>query len=127
MSRIYEEYQRLKKINPNKLYMFKSGNFYIFIGDDLEKLKENLVLKETSFCKETNKWGFPLNAKDKWLNILNNLEYDVEVIEEIKTTSMDELFNFVDKINIDELTPVDGLIKLKEVKEMFEYVRRENK
>lgn len=37
VSKIYAKYLELKEKNPNKLYLFKSGKFYIFIADDCDK------------------------------------------------------------------------------------------
>ena len=43
MSKIYNEYLRLKKDDSNKLYLFKSGKFYIFLGEDCDLINECLV------------------------------------------------------------------------------------
>ncbi len=35
MSKLYNRYLEKKADKADKLYMFKSGNFYIFLGDDV--------------------------------------------------------------------------------------------
>ena len=34
MSKMYQRYLEFKKINPNQIYLFKSGIFYLFLADD---------------------------------------------------------------------------------------------
>ena len=38
-----------KQENKNKIYLFKSGSFYIFLGDDAELMAKELGLKLLSF------------------------------------------------------------------------------
>ena len=42
MSKLYNKYIDKKKENNNKLYLFKSGNFYIFLGEDAKVMLEEL-------------------------------------------------------------------------------------
>lgn len=37
MSKMYQRYLEFKKINPNQIYLFKSGIFYLFLADDAKK------------------------------------------------------------------------------------------
>ena len=46
MSKIICKYLELKKQNPKKLYLFKSGKFYIFVGEDCDFINEYVVLKK---------------------------------------------------------------------------------
>ena len=59
MSKLYQKYQQLKKENPEKCYLFKSGIFYIFLEDDAKKLGPMLSLKITNLNDSVVKCGFP--------------------------------------------------------------------
>ena len=43
MSKIYNKYLELKEENNEKMYLFKSGRFYIFLADDCDKINEYMV------------------------------------------------------------------------------------
>ena len=43
MSKIYNKYLELKKENDDKFYLFKCGNFYIFLDEDAERINEYVV------------------------------------------------------------------------------------
>lgn len=53
MSKIVEKYKELKRADDSKLYLFKSGKFYIFIGEDCDYINEYIVLKKQSFLLNT--------------------------------------------------------------------------
>ena len=46
MSKMYQRYQELKRVNPKNIYLFKSGIFYLFLADDARKMSAALSLKE---------------------------------------------------------------------------------
>lgn len=118
MSKLYNEYLRLKKIDSNKLYLFKSGKFYIFLGDDCDLINEYLVLKKTSFSKETNKCGFPINSLEQYLKVFNNHKLNVEIVDEIMYNDK----NIIDELNhidIDSITPIESLVILKKLKDLI--------
>ena len=77
--KIYDKYLELKNLNKNKLYLFKSGNFYIFLADDADKINEYMVLKKTPYNKEIMKCGFPVNSVDSYMKVFNNHKLDIEV------------------------------------------------
>ena len=59
MSKLYEQYLKLKNGNPKKLYLFKSGLFYIALEDDAVALSDKFKLKLTNLGNTTLKSGFP--------------------------------------------------------------------
>ena len=119
MSKIYNEYLRLKKDDSNKLYLFKSGKFYIFLGEDCDLINEYLVLKKTPFSKETYKCGFPVNSLEQYLKVFNNHKLNIEIIENI-TNNSNDIINELNKIDVDKITPIEALIILKKLKD---YIR----
>ena len=40
MSKMYQRYLELKKINPNQIYLFKSGIFYLFLEREDREAKK---------------------------------------------------------------------------------------
>lgn len=58
MSKLYEKYKNLKSENATKLYLFKSGIFYIFLDEDAIKMSNLLNLKLTNLNETIVKCGF---------------------------------------------------------------------
>lgn len=124
MSKIYEKYLELKKKDANKRYLFRCGNFYIFIGEDADFINDYVVLKRTKFTKEVMKCGFPVRSKEEYLKVFEHQKLNVEVIENpLIPEDINEREKFVidhlKKIEINTLTPMDAINKLKELQEMF--------
>lgn len=117
MSKIYAKYLELKSDNKDKLYLFKSGKFYIFIGDDADRINEYVVLKKTKFSNEAMKCGFPESVLDEYLRVFANHKLDVEVVEDIKLKDQN-IEEIIVNLDINRMTPIDALCKLKELKEI---------
>ena len=47
--KIYDKYKELKEQNSSKMYLFRNGNFYIFLDKDADLINEYVVLKKTNF------------------------------------------------------------------------------
>lgn len=113
MSKIYEAYKMLKEQDPKKMYLFRSGNFYIFIGEDVSRINEYIVLKRTKFTNEIDKCGFPCNSYQDYMRVFHNQHLPIEVIENYK-----EIFNDIEdmilSLDLTAMTPIDCLNKLYE-------------
>ena len=83
MSKLYNKYIELKS-NPNKpkntLYLFKSGLFFIFLDQDAQIVSNNLNLKLSQLNENVVKCGFPVQSLQKYLNLLKNLPYHIEIV-----------------------------------------------
>lgn len=77
-SKILEKYEELKKENKEKIFLFKSGNFYIAINEDATVLNKILGFKITNFSTESKKCGFPTSSLNKYKKVLldNNVDFD---------------------------------------------------
>lgn len=115
MSKMYKRYVELKKENSSKIYLFKSGIFYIFLDDDAKKMSAVLNLRLTSLNADVLKCGFPVNNLEKYLALLKNSGYDVNLVENINSTpispknyllnsSIHDLLNDISIIKVDELS-----------------------
>ena len=118
MSKIYNEYLKLKEKNNKKLYLFRNGKFYIFLGDDCDLINEYVVLKKTPFCKETSKCGFPINSLEQYLKVFNNHKLNIEIIEEIIQDEKN-IIKELEKIDINNITPLESIIILKKLKDLL--------
>ena len=116
MSKIFDEFKRLKSINNEKMYLFRCGKFYIFIDSDCDLINEYVVLKKVPFGS-TYKCGFPENVLQQYLKVFNNHNLDIDVIENIEDKNNFDIKKFLDEIDINDITPIEALIKLEILKE----------
>lgn len=119
MSVIYQKYLQLKKEDANKLYLFKSGKFYIFVGEDCDTINDYVVLKKVKLSSESYKCGFPADVLDNYMRVFKNHNLDVEVIDSLKTNIDDSIKEKIINLDIDSITPLQALNILKDVKEKF--------
>ena len=78
--KLLDKYNLLKESNNSKVFLFKSGNFYIFLSEDAKYISNITTLKLTSFGN-TIKCGFPVQSLDKYLLVFKNIGVDIELIE----------------------------------------------
>ena len=119
---IYNKYIELKDVNNEILYLFKVGNFYIFINEDAEQISKITTLKIVKHAKDVIKCGFPKDSLEKYLDIFNNLGLKVEIIDNISNNVSDKLDKYLDKIrrlDIDNTTPLDCFKIICELKKIL--------
>lgn len=90
MSKLYDTYVYLKKNEDNSdktLYLFKSGIFFIFLGDDAKIASQLLNLKITYLTEEIVKCGFPVNSLEKYTNLLKVTPYKIKIIDNTNNTT----------------------------------------
>jgi len=112
---LYGIYLNKKQKNPKKLYLFKNGSFYIFLGDDAVILSEKLSLKLTDFSKKSMKCGFPINQLNKHLKFIELLGYECEIV----LNGIDTIIKDIKEIDLDILTLKEAYEKIKEYKEIL--------
>ena len=108
--KIYDKYKELKEQNSSKMYLFRNGNFYIFLDKDADLINEYVVLKKTNFTKDVQKCGFTVNSKDAYLKVFQNHGLNIEIIENINEK------NKLENIDLDTITPIQALNILYELK-----------
>lgn len=84
MSKLYKRYLQLKATDSSKIYLFKSGIFYIFLDHDAKIMSNILNLKLTNLNDEIVKCGFPVNTLNKYLNTIIPFGYNISIIDSIK-------------------------------------------
>ena len=95
MSKLHSEYLKLKKQNKNKLYLFKSGIFYISLEEDAKKLSKIFDFKITNLNDSVIKCGFPNNRLDFYTNLLKQNKIDFEIID----NNYGKIENYSDYLN----------------------------
>lgn len=118
MSSLYIKYLEKKKLDKETYYLFKTGNFYIFIDEDAKKINEVTPLKLTHLSNNILKCGFPSNSLEKYLSIFKNLSLKVKVIEE--KNNIDSVIKKIKSLDISKLTPIKALNILNEIKVMLD-------
>lgn len=110
MSKIYDKYKILKtsnNYNSNTLYLFKAGLFFIFIDEDAKIVSNLLNLKLGNLNDTIVKCGFPCNSLQKYLTLLKNTQYNVEIVsldtQDSPMTSNNYLTNSQLKIIAEEI------------------------
>lgn len=95
MSKLYTEYLKLKNKESEKIYLFKSGIFYIALNDDAKKLSELFNFKITNLNESVVKCGFPQKRLEYYTNLLNNSKVPFEVID----LNYSKIDNYSDYLN----------------------------
>ena len=81
MSKLYDEYRKLKIKDENKLYIFKSGMFYIALEEDAKTLSEMFDFKIVKLNENVVKSGFPISRLEYYLELLNKRNINFEIID----------------------------------------------
>ena len=88
MSKLYSKYLSLKKeTNSSKIYLFKSGIFFLFIDEDAKMMSQLLQLKPTNLNPTVLKCGFPVNSLEKYMPLLEQTGKTIEIIDLEKNSS----------------------------------------
>lgn len=114
MSKLLNQYTILKNDNPEILYIFRSGIFYIALNEDAKILNRKLGLKITTLSTEIIKCGFPISASDKYLKLMNdfNISYkiiydlpeNVKVTDYINNIELKKIINDIKKVDMNNTT-----------------------
>lgn len=69
----------LKEQDKNKIYLFKSGIFYIALGEDAEFLSNAVGFKLTPLNENVKKCGFPISRIEYYKKIfdIGNINYEL--------------------------------------------------
>ena len=125
---------QLKKENSDILYAFKSGVFYLFVDADAKIISPLLNLKLTKLNDTILKCGFPVSAQDKYFQLLNQIPYKVNIIEDLNKvssstneldidSSIKDLVLKLQQVNIDTLSLKDSYFFLKNIKECVDKIK----
>ncbi len=121
MSKLKDKYFECKKNDKEKVYLFDSGIFYLFLGEDAIKMSDIFNLKLTLFTSDLYKCGFPKSSLNKYNAMFKEKNLEIEIVEKDKPTYTDEFYqNIVDKIksiDLNSITPLDSMKLLKDIQD----------
>lgn len=115
MKNLYEIYLEKKAENDKKMYLFKAGNFYYFLGEDAKTASEELMLKLTKFSSKSDKCGFPISSFERYSKFLNVLKLDFEVV----LSKSDQIILDIKDLDLDKITGIKAVEKLKEYQKIL--------
>lgn len=127
MSKIFNEFEKKKLENPNKLYLFKSGIFYIGLNEDALALSKLFDFKLTPLNDTVQKTGFPAKKLDFYTKLLHTCSIDFEIID----LNYGKIENQQDYLNNQKAQDILKKIKNLDMnsvsyKEAFEILRKAN-
>ena len=126
MSKLYENFMKLKSEDKSKIYLFKSGIFYISLNEDADILSKKFGFKITNLNEEVTKCGFPEKRLDFYLNLFknNNIEFKIidsklGIVDNISDYLNNEKFRGIVKeittIDFDDISYKEAYSKLKNI------------
>lgn len=102
MSKLMNQYEELKKKDPNKVYIFPVGIFYNILNEDARLVSNAIGLKLTNLSPEIIKCGFPISQKEKYSLLLKNNNIAFEFVTLAPSDQNTSYINIIKKIkNID--------------------------
>src|SRR5574344_2922065 len=121
MSKIYDSYLKHKNKDKNKIYLFKSGMFYLFVDEDATNISKIIPLKITNLTNDIVKCGFPVDALNRYKGVFENLKLDIEIVDSINNNdNITKITNKLQKLDINNITPVKALELLQELKSLVD-------
>ena len=129
MSKLYQIYEELKDKDSEKIYIFKSGMFYICLEEDAKKISEIFGFKIAKLNENTIKAGFPISRLEYYINQLESRK----IIFEIVDNNYSKIENYEDYMNnnklksiVKEIRRVDlNNLSFRKVYDIVEKIKRE--
>lgn len=110
MSKLFNQYKALKEKDQDKIYLFKSGIFYVAIDNDAQFLSDKIGFKLTNLNETTKKCGFPVSRIDYYKKIfgMGNINYELiednQITVDLKNKDLNELIRKLTKLDFDNIT-----------------------
>lgn len=107
MSKLQKSYINLKSKDADKIYLFKSGMFYLALADDCEKLSSVFGFKKTKLNEEIEKCGFPISRLGFYVGQLEKRKIPFQIIDD----DYSKIENYSDYMNNSKLKKIISEIK----------------
>lgn len=121
MSKLLNLYSKLKKEDNSKLYLFKSGIFYIALDDDALTLSDLFDFKLIDLNANSIKCGFPISKISYYSHLLNLNNINFKIIDPneplvINNTpsSYEPIIQEILNIDFNNITFKDAFFKLQD-------------
>ena len=122
MSKLYNEYKKLKEIDNNTLYLFESGTFYYALAEDAELINKLFGYKILAFGNQTIKSAFPKNTLEnrKRFFEINNINYKIIRNENCNNnfslSTEENILKEIKQLDMNNISPINAFKKLLEYK-----------
>ena len=107
MSKLQKSYINLKSKDADKIYLFKSGMFYLALADDCEKLSSVFGFKKTKLNEEIEKCGFPISRLEFYIGQLEKRKIPFQIIDD----DYSKIENYSDYMNNSKLKKIISEIR----------------
>lgn len=121
MSKLLNLYSKLKKEDNSKLYLFKSGIFYIALDDDALTLSDLFDFKLIDLNANSIKCGFPISKISYYSHLLNFNNIDFKIIDPNEPlvinnipSSYEPIIQEILNIDFNNITFKDAFFKLQD-------------
>lgn len=110
MSKLFNQYKALKGNDQDKIYLFKSGIFYVAIDKDAQFLSDKIGFKLTNLNETTKKCGFPVSRIDYYKRIfdIGNINYELieenQVTVDLKNNDLNKLITNLSNLDFNNIT-----------------------
>ena len=109
MSKLYDNFVNLKSSNKDKIYLFKSGIFFIALNEDATKLSEIFGFKITNLNDTVTKCGFPAKRIEYYSSLLDKMNIDFELIDS-NSKKIENSSEYISNLNFNSI--IDKLVKI---------------
>ena len=109
MSKLYDNFVKLKCSDKDKLYLFKSGIFFIALNEDATKLSEIFGFKITNLNDTVIKCGFPSKRIEYYSSLLDKMNIDFELIDSA-SKKIENHSEYICNLNFNSI--IDKLVKI---------------
>ena len=109
MGKLYDNFMNLKGSNKDKVYLFKSGIFFIALNEDATKLSEIFGFKITNLNDTVTKCGFPAKRIEYYSSLLDKMNIDFELIDS-NSKKVENSSEYISNLNFNSI--IDKLVKI---------------
>ena len=96
MSKLTQQYEKLKKQDPSSIYLFRVGIFYNILNEDAKIVNEKIGLKITDLGPNISKCGFPIAQVEKYKKMLEQKEIKYQIIDNLPNSNVNDYLNNVE-------------------------------
>jgi len=96
MSKLIQQYEKLKQQDPSAVYLFRVGIFYNILNEDAKIVNEKLGLKITDLGPNIFKCGFPISQINKYRGLLEQRNIKYQVIDNLPSSNVNDYMNNVE-------------------------------
>ena len=96
MSKLIQQYEKLKQQDPSSVYLFRVGIFYNILNEDAKIVNEKLRLKITDLGPNIFKCGFPISQIDKYRGLLEQRGIKYQIIDNLPNSNVSDYLNNVE-------------------------------